>query len=104
MKGSMQLNAVLGIALLAGTCAVQAQEGKKVYDEKCAVCHATGTAGAPKTGNAGDWGPRLKAGKDALYASAIKGTAKGMPPKGGFADLSDAAVKAAVDVMIAGVK
>jgi len=75
-------------------------DGKKVYDTTCAACHASGAAGAPKFGDKAAWTPRLKAGVDALYASAVKG--KGvMPAKGGNASLPDADVKAAVDFMIA---
>ena len=78
-------------------------DGKKVYDTACAACHVAGVAGAPKLGDKVAWAPRLKAGNDALYASAIKGKGA-MPAKGGNAALSDAEVKAAVDVMLASVK
>ena len=60
-------------------------------------------AGAPKFGDKAAWAPRLKAGKDALRASAIKGKGA-MPPKGGNASLSDDAVKAAVDYMAGAAK
>ncbi len=72
-------------------------DGKKVYDTTCMACHATGAAGAPKMGDKAAWAPRIKTGNDALYASALKGKAA-MPPKGGNAGLSDAEVKAAVDL------
>jgi cytochrome c5 len=55
-------------------------------------------AGAPKTGDKAAWAPRLKTGKDALYASVIKGKGA-MPPKGGNASLADADIKAAVDYL-----
>ncbi|MDH4096274.1 MAG: c-type cytochrome [Betaproteobacteria bacterium] len=80
---------------------LQAQEGRQVYEQKCAVCHAAGLAGAPRPGNAADWGPRLRAGKASLYRNAIQGTMRGMPPKGGNPDLPEAAVRAAVDFMTA---
>jgi cytochrome c5 len=60
-------------------------------------------AGAPKIGDKAAWAARLKAGKDALYASALKGKGA-MPPKGGNASLSDEAVKAAVDHLLAAAK
>jgi len=41
----------------------------------------------------------MKAGRDALVASVVKGKGA-MPPKGGNASLSDDAVKAAVDYMV----
>jgi len=78
-------------------------DGKKVYDTTCMVCHASGVAGAPKYGDKAAWAPRLKAGVDALYASALKGKAA-MPPKGGNSALADADVKAAVDYMVAAAK
>ncbi|HYC35783.1 MAG TPA: c-type cytochrome [Usitatibacter sp.] len=80
-----------------------AAAGKSTYDSACAACHAAGVAGAPKLGDKAAWAPRLKAGKDQLYASAIKGKGA-MPPKGGQTALSDDAVKAAVDYMTSSVQ
>jgi cytochrome c5 len=76
-----------------------AVDGKAVYDKVCMACHATGVAGAPKTGDKAGWAPRIKQGMDALYAASIKGKGA-MPPKGGGADLSDAQIKAAVDYLV----
>lgn len=70
--------------------------GSEIYQAVCGACHGTGAAGAPKAGDKGAWGPRIAAGKDALYKNAIGGKGA-MPPRGGAADLSDAEVKAAVD-------
>jgi len=78
-------------------------DGKATYDSSCAACHAQGVAGAPKFGDAAAWKDRIAKGKDKLHESAIKGFKgeKGfMPPKGGFANLSDDQVKAAVDYMV----
>jgi len=77
--------------------------GKSVYNKTCAMCHAAGVAGAPKLGDKGAWAPRIAAGKPALYNAALKGKGA-MPPKGGNAALSDEAVKAAVDYMLAAAK
>ena len=79
----------------------RAATGKSVVQSACAACHASGVAGAPKLGSAADWGPRIDKGIAALYRSALQGTDKGMPPKGGRSDLPDADVKAAVDYMVA---
>lgn len=76
-------------------------DGKATYERTCAGCHATGILGAPRYGNAADWGPRMKNGVAGLYKSALQGTAKGMPPKGGRIDFSDDEVRAAVDYMVA---
>lgn len=101
--------ALLAIPALALSCvlttpAIAADAGKDLYTKTCAVCHAAGIAGAPRYGNAADWQPRTAAGTGRLYTSALKGTAKGMPAKGGNTAASDADVKAAVDYMLASVK
>ena len=79
------------------------QTGEAVYKASCAACHATGAAGAPKTGDAGAWSPRIRQGFDTLVKHAAEGF-KAMPAKGGNASLSDADVKAAVDYMAAAAK
>ena len=79
--------------------------GKATYDATCAVCHNAGVANAPKAGDKAAFATRLKAagGKEGLYASVIKGKGA-MPAKGGNASLSDDAVKAAVDYLVATAK
>jgi len=100
----MKLKSLVLLALFAAVPALAAKSGKDVYNTTCAVCHATGIAGAPKYGNAGDWSPRLAGGTAKVYGNALKGTPKGMPAKGGNPAYSDAEVKAAVDYMLAAVK
>jgi cytochrome c5 len=75
------------------------KDGATVYNSVCGACHATGAAGAPKSGDKAAWGPRIAQGKEALYKSALVGK-NAMPPKGGAADLSDAEIKAAVDHIV----
>jgi len=77
-----------------------AASGKGTYDSICKACHDAGVAGAPKLGDKAAWSARLKGGKDALYATALKGKGA-MPPKGGNPALPDADVKAAVDYILA---
>ena len=82
-------------------------KGEHVYKGTCAMCHATGAAGAPVFGSKADWDTRIAQGKETLYGHALKGFtgAKGtMPPKGANASLADDDVKAAVDYMVAQVK
>jgi cytochrome c5 len=76
-----------------------ARSGEEIYQAKCTVCHAAGTAGAPKLGSASDWAPRVAKGMDVLYASAINGFL-GMPPKGLCMDCSDEELNATVDYMV----
>ncbi|HBD37349.1 MAG TPA: cytochrome c5 family protein, partial [Cupriavidus sp.] len=40
--------------------------GEEVYKAVCAACHASGAAGAPKYGVAGDWAARIGQGFDGL--------------------------------------
>ena len=78
-------------------------DGKATFDKTCAVCHATGLAGAPKFGDKAAWTPRIATGLDALHNSALHGK-NAMPPKGGNLALTDADVTAAVDYMVSAAK
>jgi cytochrome c5 len=101
VAGNAVMDALIPVAQAAG------DKGKSVYDSSCQACHAAGVAGAPKLGDKADWGPRVAQGNDKLYEHSLKGFQgkKGvMPPKGGFANLSDADVKAAVDYMVSKAK
>jgi cytochrome c5 len=74
--------------------------GEQVYQAVCSACHATGNAGAPKFGNAGDWAPRISQGFDTLWHTALTGKGA-MPPRGGTspADYSDYEIARAVVYM-----
>jgi len=79
-------------------------DGKKVYEQTCAVCHGAGIAGAPKLGDKAAWAPRIAQGVNVLYQHALQGyqgKSGVMPPKGGNTALADADVRAAVDHMAA---
>lgn len=92
--------AVAALLTAQGHGIAQAQDARKTYDTVCAGCHNSGLIGAPKVGTASDWNSRMKAGVTTLYRNAIAGTPKGMPPKGGRSDLSEAQVRAVVDYML----
>ncbi len=94
---------VLVLVLLSGATVAFAQPTPKaLYDGACSACHGTGLLGAPKYGDAAQWEPRIKTGIDAMVKNAIAGTTKGMPPKGGRSDLSDAQIRSVVEYMVAG--
>lgn len=81
----------------------QLAAGKNVYSQNCMSCHTTGATGAPKIGETAVWESRIAQGMNILDEHAIKGF-KGnqgyMPPKGGFSNLNDDEVKAAVAYMV----
>jgi cytochrome c5 len=77
--------------------------GEEVYKGACTACHGAGIAGAPKTGDAAAWAPRVAQGMDTLVTHAIEGfqgQAGYMPPRGGFANLTDQQVRDAVQYMV----
>ena len=98
-----RIRPVAGFELRDTSAPREPRSGEQVYNSVCATCHATGVAGAPKAGDKAAWAARLKQGKDALYNTALKGKGA-MPAKGGNASLSDDAVKAAVDYLLATAK
>jgi len=73
--------------------------GEQVYGQVCKTCHDAGLAGAPKTGDKGQWTARLAQGEKTLLQHAIagfQGKAGVMPPKGGNPELTDDEVHRAV--------
>ena len=92
----MKLLLALVMALSATTAFAEPDMAK--YDKSCKVCHAAGAAGAPKTGDAEAWAPRMAKGMDALVASVNKGL-NAMPPKGMCFDCTDADYTALIEYM-----
>ncbi len=91
--------ATLAAAALAAPA--QGTTPKAIYDGACAACHGPGILNAPKFGDAAAWAARGK-NLDALVKSAIAGTPRGMPPKGGRTDLTDAQLKGVIEYMMTG--
>lgn len=75
------------------------KSGKELFSTVCTTCHGTGVMGAPKFGNAADWGPRAAKGLDTLYTHALGGF-NSMPPKGTCAACTDDEIKGAVKYMV----
>jgi cytochrome c5 len=94
---------VAGSLMLVASTAMAETDGAAVYNGGCAACHATGVAGAPKVGDQAAWAERVAQDKETTYGHAIngfQGKSGVMPPKGGFTNLSDDEIKAAVDYML----
>lgn len=83
---------------VAAAAPAAGKSGEEVYKAVCAMCHAAGLMNAPKFGDAGQWGPRIKQGYDTLVKHAVEGI-RSMPAKGGNPSLTDAEVAAAVKHM-----
>ena len=74
--------------------------GEAIYKQYCFACHLTGVAEAPKTGSTEAWAPRAATGFDALYKSVVNGKGT-MPPRAGFAHLSDEEIEAGIRYLLA---
>ncbi|MFT5033117.1 MAG: cytochrome c5 [Bermanella sp.] len=72
-----------------------------LYTQSCFSCHGTGAGGAPRTGNASAWQPRLDKGMDTLLDHTINGF-RGMPPLGMCMDCDEAQFSALIEFMSTG--
>ena len=92
-------NVIISLALVMGfSAAVAADDVADRYNKTCAVCHASGAAGAPKTGVVADWEPRMAKGMDVMVTSVENGL-NAMPPKGMCFDCSADDYKALIEYM-----
>jgi len=94
------------IALIGAIAGALADEPAKaprapdaILSQYCNVCHLTGWNGAPLSGDANDWQPRLTTGFDSLFKNAKQGI-NNMPPMGTCQDCTDAELEAAIRKML----
>ena len=73
--------------------------GEQIYQSACFACHMTGVAEAPKLDDPAAWEPRLAQGMAGLIQSSINGKGA-MPPKGGFAHLTEDDLRNAIEFML----
>lgn len=71
----------------------------KIYNDYCAMCHKTGLAGAPKTGDKAAWDTRMAQGLDKVVDNAWNGV-KAMPPKGNCMSCSKEDIKSTIEYML----
>lgn len=95
---TLKLVAVMGLVATSTIAHSADQAVIERYSKTCAVCHTAGAAGAPKTGDAAQWAPRMEKGMDALVTSVDKGM-NAMPPKGMCFDCSADEFKALIEYM-----
>jgi cytochrome c5 len=96
------INVISLLVVSTATVGAQAADQAVVdrYNKTCVVCHAAGAAGAPKTGVAKEWAPRMEKGMDAMILSVEKGI-NAMPPKGMCFDCTADDFKALIEYMAA---
>lgn len=73
--------------------------GKKIYDRRCSVCHATGSGGAPKITNDAEWSVRSKKPLKLLIEHVTQGY-KLMPAKGECFKCSPQEIQSAIKFML----
>lgn len=95
------------VAAFAGALAGAAEQKESktarapdaILNQYCNVCHLTGWNGAPLSGDANDWQPRLQTGFDALFKNARQGI-NNMPPMGTCMDCTDEELQATIRKML----
>ncbi|MBA3981106.1 MAG: cytochrome c5 family protein [Alcanivorax sp.] len=90
---------MLAVAALAVCGLATAATVEERYNQSCVFCHASGAAGAPKTGDQAAWAPRLEKGMDTLVKNTREGIGA-MPPRGMCGDCSDDEYRALIEYMI----
>ena len=81
------------------TGAIDVAAGEQVYQTACFACHLSGVAEAPKLDDPAAWEPRLGQGMAGLLQSVTNGKGA-MPPKGGFAHLTEDELRNAIGFML----
>lgn len=70
----------------------------RIYEQTCKACHGLPGTGAPLTGDAAAWAPRVAQGMDTLLEHTIAGF-KGMPPLGSCGDCGEDEFRALIRYM-----
>jgi cytochrome c5 len=86
------------VSLMGATLPAWAS-GEGTYKAVCASCHGQPFPKAPQLGNKAQWAPLIREGQVTLTAHGYVGI-RGMPAKGGQADLSLEAFAEAVNHMV----
>jgi cytochrome c5 len=75
------------------------EDGKRIYQENCSVCHNNGFKGAQKPGDMQAWKKIIDAGFYATYKNVVTGQ-NGHIPNGACPTCNDAELKAAIKYMM----
>jgi cytochrome c5 len=89
---------IFAVVLMLSAAGAMAADAPEKYQRSCFACHSSGAAGAPKTGDAAAWEPRMAKGMDAMVAS-VKNGLNAMPATGLCGDCTDEEYKALIEYM-----
>ena len=92
---------VAAVIVAVTTVPAFAEADMAKYGKSCAMCHESGAAGAPKTGDVKAWEPRLAKGMDVLMES-VKNGLNAMPPTGLCSDCTNEEYQALINYMASG--
>jgi cytochrome c5 len=81
-----------------GATVALSPELQAVYDRSCKNCHAVPASGAPQSGDAQAWAPRIAQGADILLEHTFSGY-KSMPPLGACMDCNEEQYRALIEYM-----
>lgn len=79
--------------------AALAPDLQAVYDRSCKNCHSLPATGAPQTGDAAAWAPRVAKGQEVLLDHTLNGF-QAMPPLGTCMDCSEEQFRALIAYMV----
>ena len=99
LEAVITLDSLLASSAGSGSGDMAQKSPQQLYQAACLACHASGVAGAPKTGDVAAWQARIGVGIDALVSSATKGKGA-MPPKGG-STYSEEQLRSVIEYMLA---
>jgi|OM-RGC.v1.028315471 Cytochrome c5 len=94
---------VLAGAQAFGAAAASDERAMALWARSCALCHIDGNAGAPRVGQAEEWGPRLAQGRETLLKHTVEGL-NSMPPLGYCMACERDDFLAMIDFMTAGLE
>jgi cytochrome c5 len=75
------------------------EDGQKIYETNCAVCHNNGFKNAPKPGDIAAFKPIIAQGFEQTFLTTLHGVGD-HPPRGACTNCTDAELKAAVQYMM----
>ena len=99
LEAVITLDRLLASSAGSGSGDMAQKSPQQLYQGACLACHASGVAGAPKTGDGAAWQARIGVGIDALVSSATNGKGA-MPPKGGSI-YSEEQLRSVIEYMLA---